>query len=177
MPRRSCSCTASRSTGGSGARSSCRSPSATAWSRPTCAALVGRTRRPTGTPWTRFSPTCSRCSTSLRFGGSGWSPTTSVRSLGSGSASTTPNVSPAFLCLGPHPYLRFKPCSTWSRLPRVPGCFCVADVPRSASGGTWSGFPAESLRNPARSSLPRSAKPPDPRVNPGVSANDGDQTS
>ena len=31
------------------------------------------------------------------------SPTTSVHSLGFGSASTTPNASPPFLCLGPHP--------------------------------------------------------------------------
>jgi hypothetical protein len=75
---------------------------------PTCAALAGRTRRPTGTPWTRFSPTCARCSTRSRSGGSGSSPTTSVHSSGSGSASTTRNVSRPFV---PRPatYLRFKP--------------------------------------------------------------------
>jgi hypothetical protein len=73
-----------------------RSPSATEWARPTCAALVGRTHRTTGTPWAMFSPTCSRCSTRSGFGGSGWSPTTSASSLVSGSASTAPNVSPPF---------------------------------------------------------------------------------
>ena len=108
MPLRSCSCTGSRSTGGSGARSSLRSLSATACSRRTSAAPAGRMRRLTGTPWRRFSPMCSRCWTSSASAGSTSSHTTQcccrVQAL-----FRPPGTGRGLLVPRPAPYLRFKP--------------------------------------------------------------------
>jgi hypothetical protein len=108
MPRRSCCCTASRSTGGSGARSSRRSPSATAWSRPTSAALAGRTRRPTVHPG-RGSRRRARAARHA------WASAGRARRprLQCGrrvpALLRPPGRCRGLLCLGPHPNSRFKP--------------------------------------------------------------------
>ena len=67
----------------------------------------GRTRRPTGTPWAMFLADVLALLDALGLRQVGLV-LTSVRSLGSGSADHPERVA-AFLCLGPHPYLRFKP--------------------------------------------------------------------
>jgi pimeloyl-ACP methyl ester carboxylesterase len=78
----------------------------------------------------------------------------------------------AFLCLGPHPYLRFKP-QMLAGIPQLCGSSRLS--PRRGWHQAAPG--ADFLRNPARSNLPEKRETPDPRVNPGVSANDEDQTS